>query len=159
MFQKSAQEANADAINNCVNLNRNSQTIAKNTPQTNKGGVSCRPAGSRIVARQRSTKQGAILFQLLRVVQYYYNQYQSNQSIPYYYAAIAYYYYYLGGAYGDYYGYNSDSYGAKSGNFKGSTTYGCGYQNYYCCYGDYYAHYPSEPSGVTLPSSPLTQPL
>lgn len=90
---------------------------------------------------------------------YYYNLYSGSHVAQYYYDAIAYYYYYLGGLYSDYYGYNADSYGDKSTNYKGSTTYGCGYQNYYCAYGDYYAHYPSEPSGVSLPSSPLSQPL
>jgi hypothetical protein len=90
---------------------------------------------------------------------YYLGLYNSTSTKQYYYDALAYYYYYLGGYYSDYYSYNLDAYAQKSTNYKGSTTYGVGYQNYYCAYGDYWAHYPTQPSGVSLPSTPLSPPV
>ena len=91
--------------------------------------------------------------------QYYYNAYVNTHVAQYYYDALAYYYYYLAGLNSDYYGYTGDVYGYKSVTYKRSTTYGVGFQNFYSAYGDYWAHYPSQPSGVALPSSPLTPPL
>ena len=159
VHNSSAQEANADTIKQLCSLKPEQSKVKKILLKQMKATFLIAVIAVGLMLSSAQQSRAAYYPNYYSYYQYYYSFYNSTHNLQYYYDAVAYYYYYLGGFYSDYYSYNTDHYGYKSGDYKGSTTYGCGYQNYYCAYGDYYAHDRSVPSGVSLPTSPLTPPL